>query len=264
MAMNPKDLINAIETIAPISTQESWDNSGIQILESDRPIHKVLTSLEMTDEIIDEAIKHQVDMIITHHPLIFGGIKKIDCQNMIGSYIIKLLNAHISVYSNHTPFDKAEGGNNDYLAELIGLQDVHGFAMGDSFDMIGRVGSLENPVALQDIANLLSKSLPVPKEQIRFVGDPAKSIKTIGICTGAGADLMDAAIANGCDLLITGDVKYHEAQEAKARNIALIDAGHYGTEQMFARNFAQKLRQAVGNQVEILESQVDIDPFHVL
>lgn len=264
MAMKFEELIQAIETVAPSYTQESWDNSGVQIACSDAEIYKVLTSLEMTEEIIDEACDNNVDVIITHHPLIFGGIKKIDYRDMTGSYIVKLLNAGISVYSSHTPFDKVEGGNNDYLADLIGLKDISGFTVGDDVDMIGRVGMLEEPMPLAAMVDLLSEVLDIDPEQIRSVGAPDKSLTTVGICTGAGADLMGLAIENGCDVLITGDVKYHEAQEAKARGIALIDAGHYGTEKTFAHNFAEKLRQAVGRKVEILESKVDIDPFDVL
>lgn len=264
MAMRFEELIDAIEEIAPKYIQETWDNSGIQIATGNLEIEKVLTSLELTDEIVEEAIREEADMIITHHPLIFGGIKSIDFRDITGSLIIKLLNAGISVYSSHTPFDKIEGGNNDYLAELIGLRDISGFTDGDDVDMIGRIGILPQSMTLAAMADLLAEGLNIDPEQIRFVGNPNQLINTVGLCTGAGADLMDLAIENGCQLFITGDVKYHDAQNAKAKGIALIDAGHYGTEKTFAENFADKLRDIVGNKVEIIESKVDIDPFEIL
>lgn len=264
MAMRFEELIDAIEEIAPKYIQETWDNSGIQIATGNLEIEKVLTSLELTDEIVEEAIREEADMIITHHPLIFGGIKSIDFRNITGSLIIKLLNAGISVYSSHTPFDKIEGGNNDYLAELIGLRDISGFTDGDDVDMIGRIGILPQSMTLAAMADLLAEGLNIDPEQIRFVGNPNQLINTVGLCTGAGADLMDLAIENGCQLFITGDVKYHDAQNAKAKGIALIDAGHYGTEKTFAENFADKLNNIVGNKVEIIESKVDIDPFEIL
>ncbi len=264
MAMRFDEMIQAIEKVAPKSIQESWDNSGIQVAVNDGMISRVLTALEMTDEVIQEAIDEDIDMIITHHPLIFGGIKSVDFRDMTGSYIVKLMNAGISVYSSHTPFDKVEGGNNDYLAELIGLRDISGFTDGDDVDMIGRVGMLPYPVTLADMVDIIAEKLDMEPEQVRCVGYPDQKINTVGMCTGAGADLMDLAIANGCQLFVTGDLKYHDAQKAKAMGIAVIDAGHYGTEKTFAENFAEKLRAVTGDRVEIIESKVDIDPFVVV
>lgn len=264
MAIKFDDMINAIEQIAPKYLQESWDNSGIQIATGKLEIEKVLTSLELTDEIVEEAIREDADMIITHHPLIFGGIKSIDFHSPIGSMIIKLINAGISVYSSHTPFDKIEGGNNDYLAELIGLRDISGFTDGDEVDMIGRIGILQHPAMLSSVVDMLAEALNMDVSEIRFVGDPNQMITTVGLCTGAGADLMGLAAENGCQLFITGDLKYHDAQNAKAQGIAVIDAGHYGTEKTFADNFADKLRSVIGDKAEIIESKVDIDPFENL
>ncbi len=264
MAMKFDDVVQIIESIAPKYIQEAWDNSGIQISTGKMEIEKVITSLELTDEIVEEAIQEDADMIVTHHPLIFGGIKSVDFSDPIGSMIIKLINAGISVYSSHTPFDKIEGGNNDYLAEMIGLRDISGFTDGNEVDMIGRIGILQHPMMLSSVVDLLAQELNLDSNEIRFVGDPNQMITTVGLCTGAGADLMDLAAANGCQLFITGDLKYHDAQNAKAKGIAAIDAGHYGTEKSFADNFADKLRSAVGDKLEIVESKVDIDPFEFL
>lgn len=264
MALRFDEMIQAIESVAPAYLQEGWDNSGIQIAVNDNVISRVLTALELTEDVIQESIDEDVDMIITHHPLIFGGIKTVDFRDMTGSYILKLIEAGISVYSSHTPFDKIEGGNNDYLAELIGLRDISGFTDGENVEMIGRVGMLPYPVTLEDMVEIIAEKLDLEAEQIRFVGYPQQMISTVGMCTGAGADLMDLAAANGCQLFITGDLKYHDAQKAKAKGIAVIDAGHYGTEKSFADNFAGKLREKVAGSVEIIESKVDIDPFGVL
>lgn len=261
MAMKLKEIVQIIETIAPSELQESWDNSGIQVAVDEREVSCVLTALEITDEVIQEAIDEDADMIVTHHPLIFGGVKSVDFRDMTGSYIVKLINAGISVYSVHTPFDKIEGGNNDYLAELIGLRDISGFTDGEEVDMIGRVGMLPHPSQLTSIVDIVAEKLEIEPEQIRCVGYPEQMISTVGLCTGAGADLMDLAIANGCQLFITGDLKYHDAQKAKALGLAVIDAGHYGTEKTFTDNFAEKLRNVTENRIRIIESKVDIDPF---
>lgn len=262
--MKLEELIQAIEEIAPIHTQESWDNSGVQLASGPLQIFKVLTSLEITDSVIEEADETGVDMIVTHHPLIFGGIHSIDYRNTIGSYIVKLLNLGISVYSCHTPFDKAPGGNNDYLADLIGLEQVTGIPDGKDFDMIGRIGQLPEPMTLVSMLDLLAERMGMDPEQIRAVGRPDSVIRTVGICTGAGADRMQDAAENGCQLFITGDLKYHDAQNAKAMGLSVIDAGHYGTEKSFAENFAAKLKEKTGRKIEIIPSKVDIDPFEMI
>lgn len=262
--MKLEKMITLLEEIAPSDTQESWDNSGVQLAAGPLEIRKVLLTLEITDAVIEEAAEENADMIITHHPLIFAGIKTVDYRNVIGSYIVKLLNMGISVYSCHTPFDKLAGGNNDFLAELIGLQDVEGFCADGTVDMIGRVGTLAKPMTLEAMHKFLAKKLKLKQSQIRAVGKGDMSIQKVGICTGAGADLMRLAMENGCQLFITGDVKYHEAQDAAAHGLALLDAGHYGTEKSFAANFAKKLAEKTDGKIEILESNVDIDPFKMV
>ncbi len=262
--MKLDQVIEALEEIAPSNTQESWDNSGIQLAVGPMEIQKVLLALEITDAIIEEAAEENPDMIITHHPLIFEGIKTVDYRDVLGSYIVKLLNMGICVYSCHTPFDKLKGGNNDFLADLIGLQDVGGFRANGDVDMIGRTGRLPRSVTLSALAKRLAKKLNMERSQVRVVGKGDMPIERVGICTGAGSDLMELALENGCQLLITGDVKYHEAQNAKALGIALIDAGHYGTEKSFVENFSKKLKEKLQDQIEIVESKVDIDPFLVV
>lgn len=264
MSMKLEELIEKIEEIADPAVQESWDNSGIQLAAGPVEIHRVLTSLEITEAVIEEAQEQEVDMIVTHHPLIFGSIPSVDYRDMTGSYIVRLLNMGISVYSCHTPFDKLEGGNNDFLADQIGLKDTSGFSDGVDLDMIGRVGQLPEEMSLVEILDLLSEELDMDPEQFRAVGRPDLRIKTVGICTGAGADLMELAAANGCQLFITGDLKYHDAQKAKALGLAVIDAGHYGTEKSFAGNFAGKLMELTAGRIEVLESEVDIDPFEMI
>lgn len=259
--MRFEQLTQIIEELAPLQTQESWDNSGIQVAAGPLEINNVLTSLEVTDAVIDEAKERDADLIITHHPLIFGGLKAVDYREAIGSYIIRLVNLGISVYSCHTPFDKLWGGNNDFLAEQINLQDIDGFQVKEGVNLIGRTGQLQEPMTLAAIMKLLANKLSVDLKQLRAVGRPDFVITKVGICTGAGADLMDLALENGCQLFITGDLKYHDAQKAKAMGLAVIDAGHYGTEKSFAGNFAEKLAEKTAGAIAVFPSQVDIDPF---
>ena len=131
-------------------------------------------------------------------------------------------------------------------------------------NLIGRIGQLDQPVTLVSMMDLLAEKLNMDPEQIRAVGRPDALIRKVGICTGAGADLMEQAAENGCQLFVTGDLKYHDAQKAKALGLCVIDAGHYGTEKSFAENFAAKLKEKTGERIKILQSNVDIDPFEMI
>lgn len=259
MSMSFEDLVQMIEEIAPLELQEPWDNSGVQIVVSDKTICRVLTCLEITDQIIAEAESKVVDVIITHHPLIFSPLKSIDYRTPTGAVLEKLAALRISVYSCHTPFDKIIGGNNDYIADMIGLKDTGALSFDGQLEMIGRVGQFADQLTLAEAIEVIKKKLGI--EYIHTVGAMETKVKTVAVCTGSGSDLLDTVANNGCQLFITGDVKYHDAQKARALGLCLIDAGHYGTERFFGENFSTHLINKVGNKIEILNSQVNIDPF---
>lgn len=252
-----------IEEIAPLNLQENWDNSGLQLLWEEREIRKVLICMEITDAVVSEAIYGDFDAIITHHPLIFGTLSSIDCRKGAGRYISRLAAKRIAVYSTHTPFDKTEGGNNDYLAELLELKDVVAFTDGDNTEPIGRVGRLKQALPLDKLVEYVSDRLELEPNRIRFAGKADALTEVIGICTGAGAELAELAMASGCDVLITGDLKYHQAQNALEQGFSIIDAGHYGTERFFTENFAKLLSEKTKGAVSVVQSQVRLEPFSV-
>ena len=270
MSMKMSELISEIEIIAPRELEEAWDNCGMQINMGNTEINNVLVALEITKSVITEAMEKKIDFIITHHPLLFNKIDVVDNNNITGNYVIDLIKQGISVYSAHTTFDDAFGGNNEYLADLLGLSRVRRIknkrpSMKDSSRefFIGRMGNFSDPMTMEDACKLVEKALNI-KGQLKTVGDPNKMIRTVGLCTGAGGDTMAAAIRNGCDLFITGDVRHHEAQIAREKGHCLIDAGHYGTEKIFAENFADKLRKNVGSKIQIIESEIDTNPFDIV
>ncbi|MGI6731349.1 MAG: Nif3-like dinuclear metal center hexameric protein [Anaerovoracaceae bacterium] len=263
MSINYNDLIAEIEEIAPRELEEEWDNSGMQIQMGKKEVHRVLVVLEITKKVIDEAKQKKIDFIITHHPLMFHKIDVIDYNTITGSYIIDLIQSGISVYSAHTTFDEAFGGNNEYMAELIGLSRVRKLKEIRPFNKtkpIGRMGNFREACTLVEACKIVEEALGITG-QIKAVGVPNKLIKTVGLCTGAGGDAMELAALNGCDLFITGDIRHHEAQTALEKGLCLIDAGHYGTEHIFAENFAEKLRKNIGHKIDILESEVNVNPF---
>ncbi len=268
------DVAEAIEEVVPAALQESWDNSGLLIGLEDRHVSRLLTCLEVDMKVVNEAIHLGAEMIVTHHPLIFSGIKKLNGGDPDERAVMKLVGNGISVYSCHTPFDKVKGGNNDIVAKMLGLTSVKNLngepvpatakmiEKADEAD-IGRMGKLKETMTCRQMLNLVSAQMDISLRQLRFVGDLDEEITTVGICTGAGADLMEMAAGSGCQMFITGDVKYHEARRALARGMCVIDAGHYGTEKFFAEAMKEKLEKKL-EDVSITASKVDQEPFTML
>jgi dinuclear metal center YbgI/SA1388 family protein len=267
MSMKMSELIAEIEVIAPRELEEEWDNCGMQINMGCQDVEKVLVALEITKGVIAEAMMKEIDFIITHHPLLFYRIDVVDNNTITGNYIIDLIKAEISVYSAHTTFDSAFGGNNEYLADVLGLTRIRRIKnkrpimKGDVREFVtGRMGNFPEPITMEAACRLVEDALGI-KGELKTVGDPNKIISTVGLCTGSGGDAMIAAVKNGIDLFITGDVRHHEALIAREKGICLIDAGHYGTEKIFAVNFADKLRRNVGSKIQVIESETNTNPF---
>jgi dinuclear metal center YbgI/SA1388 family protein len=195
------------------------------------------------------------DLIITHHPLIFSPLDRIEYNSVTGHYITELIKLGISVYSSHTNFDEAKGGNNDYIVSLLKLQNVKKFAGGQ----MGRAGDLEREMSIDDICGYVKATLKL--SHIGIAGGCTSIIKKIGICCGSAGDLIDDAIHSGCELYITGDVKHHQWLYAADSGICLIDAGHYGMEKFFAENLHGKLAEAVGGKIDVISSSLNVEPF---
>ena len=255
MSMSMEQITALLDEIAPLQLQEEWDNSGVQI-DVGRPyIQKVLVCLEITKDVVAEAIDMDVDLIVTHHPLMFRGVKKIDRSTPLGEYLLELIFTGISVYSSHTSFDSALGGNNDDLASRLGLRDVEELG-----GVLGRTGYLPRPMALKELAFLLDEALDHPGG-IKVAGDPETMVEKVGLCTGAAGEFYRAALEQGCQVYISGDVKHHDAQDAKEFGMCLIDAGHFGTEQIFVENMASQLREKCGGQLTIIESKTNVNHY---
>lgn len=257
--MNRKHLIEIIESISPSDTAESWDNCGWQVSCAGEEVKTVLVALEVTNQVIDEAIEEGAELILTHHPLLFSGIKKVDEGDVIGGYLFRLIQKGISVYSCHTSFDKAADGNNDYLGQLLELKNIRPF---DRDNGLCRKGDTLFEITMAELMHRAAEAFAIDESHFRSVGDLSGSITTVGWCTGAGSEFIKDAFDEGCDLYITGDVKYHEAQMAKEMGICVLDAGHYGSEKIFTENMADQLRAACsGEDLDVIESVRDLNPF---
>ena len=221
-----KDVIAVIEEFAPLALQEKWDNSGLCIGSPEDKVSSVLLGLDCTPELVDEAIACGADMIVTHHPLIFSGLKKISAEDLVGEAVVKAIRAGISVYAAHTSADKVIAGVSGAMAARLGLKDVRILDEDGEGTGLGVVGNLPEPMTTQDALELVKE---------RFALKVVKSSKPVGckiervaMCGGSGGSLIGAARAAGAQLYISGDISYHNFFTPEG--FMIMDIGHYESE----------------------------------
>lgn len=358
-------IINLIEKLAPKSLAEDWDNVGLQIGSPEADVNKLLVCLDLTEEILEEAIKQGVGMIITHHPLIFKALKRISLTTPLGARIAKLIKKEITVYSAHTNLDIAKGGVNDVLVEKLellrtdilaptGQENLYKLAVfvpsgyqeqvkealakngagwignyshcffqtegignfkplpgakpfagnvGElekteeyrietivpervlqkalramlkahpyeevAYDVyllanqgprygLGRVGYLPESLSLGELVNKVKAVLNI--DQLRVVGDLGTQVSKVAVCGGSGGNLLSAAAFKGAQVLLTGDIKYHEARDAQDLGLNMIDAGHDLTERVIVPVLVEYLRQELKEKVNIVGVGTDAEP----
>lgn len=355
-----QDIISVMENHFPLYLAEDWDNVGLQIGAREKEVKKLAIALDLDDHALQEALAWGADMVITHHPLLFKPVRRIEYNRYIGRLIRTIIIADLAVYSAHTNLDAAEKGINQILAEMIGLNNIEPLFNGQedkfaklvvfvpfthmervraavnaagaghignysdcsfrsggigafrprekarpfrgekgvleeveeyrletilyekdvnkvvramiaahpyeeaAYDIypllnqghiysMGRKGVLPQKMNLETFAAHLKTRLGL--EAMKIAGELNKEISRVAVISGAGASLMNKMANNEIDLLITGDVKYHEAQEANSRGIALIDAGHQETEQIIIPHLAQLIKRELdkaGQSIEVL------------
>ena len=209
-----------INEIAPFETQVGYDNSGLLVGDPNREVTGILFALDVTNRVIDEAVQHGANLIVTHHPLMFSPIKRLVETDYQAHLLCRLIRGGISLISAHTNLDQAVGGVNDALAKRIGLSDV----IGEGFL---RVGALPKAMSAAELADHISKALG---DVVRVMGDPAAMVEKVGMCSGAGSDEWTAAAAMGAQAFLTGEVKHHIALEAADAGMVMLEAGHHATE----------------------------------
>lgn len=223
--MNGSSLLKALEKDFPRHLSYDWDNVGVMIGTMNRPVSNVLITLDVTKETLKKAKALGADLIIAHHPLIFGSLKEIHYDTYKGQIIRDIIKADITVYAMHTNYDLADGGMNDMLAARLNLSHVAPLEMVDETHGIGRIGTLEDPKPLGETIEQIKKTLEI--NNARYIGkDTDKLIETVAISGGSGADHAQAAKKKGADLYITGDVTYHKAHDMLQMGLRALDVGH--------------------------------------
>lgn len=258
--MKVKEITEIIEKFAPLELAEDWDNSGLISGNPEKAVKKVYITLDMFKFNIDEAVREGADMIISHHPILFRGVKKIDYSSQQGYILKKLIEKDIALYAAHTSMDSAKGGINDHLAKKLGIYDTEVIAKSPKYDGcgLGRIGNLKSETTLKEYAKTVKKVLNTPF--VRISGNEDTVIKRVGVGGGACDDLIGDAISGGADVFVTADMKYHICADSVDSGITIIDAGHFPTENFVTEIFEDLLK---GTDVEIYKSTND-DVFKIV
>ena len=205
-----KEIINAIENIAPLETQEEWDNSGLQI-NLGKNIKKIMLCVSVTEDVIKQTVENNCDMIVAHHPLYFK-------DNYDTQIVKELIRKHIPVYSIHTPFDKAKNGTTDMMIKSCGL------CADETLNEYTKIYYADMP--MKELIHKIKKGLSVDKIRVTNY-NPKKTVKKVAFCAGSGTSFCEEVIKSGCDCFVTADLKYHCAIE---NNVVIIDVGHLESE----------------------------------
>ena len=238
-----KDIAKAIEDFAPKELQESYDNTGLQVGDPEMNVSAVLLCLDVTEEIMAEARRRQCNMIVSHHPLLFSGLKQITGADPTQRIVAEAILHGIAIYSSHTNLDSAFEGVSYELAHMLGMSDVHPLMpsnLGNETGL-GVIGSV-SPTPTLEFLRKVKDTFNVPHLRYSAVS-PQLVVRRVAICGGSGASLIRNATAAGADVLLTGDLKYHDFT-SYGHALVLADIGHYESELCTKRIFSRIIRQA--------------------
>ncbi|MCI6059556.1 MAG: Nif3-like dinuclear metal center hexameric protein [Dorea sp.] len=261
-----KEIMEVIEQTYSRAYAMSWDNVGLLVGRDDKEVQKIYLAVDATDEVIDAAVSCHADMLVTHHPMIFGALKQINNRDFIGKRILRLIQNDISCYAMHTNYDvkgmaelsgKMMGYENAQVLEVTCTEET---GDGSVTEGIGRVADLKEPVTLKEYCDKVKEVFQLPG--VIAFGDMDALIRRAAICPGSGKSVISAAIEKGADVLVTGDIGHHEGIDAKAQGLAIIDAGHYGIEHIFIEDMKRYLEAHLEN-VQIIGAPVQ-HPYVIL
>lgn len=364
------EICRELEKLAPPCLAENWDNVGLTVGKKTQEVKRVLVALDVTEDVIKEAVAKQAELIVTHHPMIlFQKIKNVTTDTPLGRKLFDLIENGIAAYAMHTNLDIAKGGTNDVLATLCGLEhvtileetsaeplqkivvyvpkdqeemvrnamcqggaghigayshctfgtegkgtflplegtnpylgtqgvleqvqevrletiapkpkvpviiakmkevhpyeevayDIYDVAQKGTFEGIGRIGTLKEPISFRAFAQRVKEKLGL--STMGLVGNPEKMVQCVGLCTGSGASFLQQAKEQGADCYITGDMKFHEAQEALEMGLCVMDATHYASEVLIVpvlQQYLQEKSDALGWEIEVVCSAVNGQTF---
>jgi len=264
--MKIKDLLSNLESSFPGFLQESFDNTGNQVVFPDEDISGVYICLDPDKFVVEDALSSGSNLIISHHPLIFKPVKSIVHGDVRSESLIKLISAKVSLFALHTNFDKIMY---DYFAGFLGFEESKPLFETDSFEErivgFGSYVVLDREIAFNSLLEIVKTRLQL--EFLLYAGKRESAIKRIAFVNGSGGGSIEKIIrSNNPDCIITGDVGYHHIKFAIENNTSVIDAGHFGTEKIFKSLICRIVDEYIkksGEEIKVIESEVEKNPFKV-
>ena len=254
-----KDILDFLDDKAPLDTQLDFDNAGFLCGDAAAEVTRVLVALDITDGVVAEAADFGAELIVSHHPVCFTPMKSVTTDDLTGRKFAAMLKGGISAICMHTNLDAAPGGVNDALCAALGAENLG--LLAPEHDTMSRLCRFAEPMEYADFLAHVKTALKA--NGLRCAG-PEKPVQLFGVCGGAGADFIPDAAARGCDAYITADVKHHQFLWAGELGIALVDAGHFSTENVVVPVLAGWLRERFpALEVKIAESYKQPERFYV-
>lgn len=258
--MKCAEIIDKLLKLAPLEYACDWDNPGLLAGSRLNVVKKIYIALDATDKVVEEAIANNADMLVTHHPLIFKPVKKVNDEDFISRRIMKLIKNDISYFAMHTNFDSAPGCMADLAAGKLNLRNAVPLeVMGEAGDIlygIGKSGILEEPLTLRELAELVKEKFGLPGITVYGADEYNEKVSRAAISPGAGGSMISFAMDAGSQVLITGDISHHEGIDAFANGLVIMDAGHYGLEHIFVDFIDEFIKRKFGNEIETITEPV--------
>lgn len=248
--MNVKEIRNILQEASPEEYALDWDNSGLLLGREEKEIRKILVVVDVDDDVVQKAVDEKVDLILSHHPLLFQSRKRITDEEFIGRRILKLLQNDIAYFAMHTNYDICRMGK--LAAETIGISECEPLEETGEWEGqpcgIGICGRLDEPEMLSDFAKRVKDRFDL--EEIRCFGEDTM-VSRIAVCPGSGGSVAEQAILKHADVFLSGDIGHHTGIDMVARGVAVLDAGHYGLEYLFMEDMKEFLEERLGEAAEV-------------
>lgn len=260
-ALSLAQIVAVLERRYPLDSAEPWDAVGLVCGDPAAPVRRILWAIDPVEAVVDQAVDQQVDLVITHHPLLLTGVHSVAATDAKGRIVHRLISSGIALYCAHTNADIADPGVSDALARALGVTDTRPLVPVG----LGRIGHLPAPMPLGAFAETVVSALPATRHGARVLGDPDVVVRTVAVCGGSGDALLTVATASGADVYVTADLKHHRALEHRDEGgCAVIDVAHWASEWPWLAQAAELLDRdlaAQGDTVDSLVSDIPTDPW---
>lgn len=262
--MLAKRIIAELEKLAPLKLSDKWDNSGLQIGNIDSEVTGVLLTIDISMETVKKALENGCNMIISHHPLFFEEVKYLDFKTKRGEMIEKIVKNDILVYSSHSSIDRASMGINNMIKEKLRFVDTSIILNGKEEYTVGYgvVGKILEIKTLKELTYYLKEKLKL--DSIRVYENSNNNINKVAFCGGSGSFLIEEANKKDANVLITGDIKHHDAQKAYELGISIIDIGHFKSESFILEYLKEYFISNLEENIKIFLDEKDYFSYYLV